>query len=310
MWRAVACVALTICAVGPSFAADNKLIDRVEVGRRILVQHGETVGDVVCIFCAIENRGNITGDALAIFGPVDNYGAIHGDATVLIGRLNNEADIDGDADTIVGPMILGPNATVGKDASVVGGKASVAPGALIRGKLEQSPTGGSLIPMLLFVPLTAGVVLAIVMSLICYSIMGQARVATVAEVLRVRPGLSFAAGLIAVVLFVCALWAFAQLHAGSLLLVAVVSIALFVSTVVGYTGLSLAIGNRLRAASPVAAIVVGAVIIGVAQAIPLLQFVFAFILLMFALGAAALTGFGTHPEWIEHRMGGPRAPVR
>jgi hypothetical protein len=301
---------LAICAVGSSFATDNKLVDRVQVGRRILVQHGEAVGDVVCVFCAIENRGNITGDAVAIFGPLDNYAAIHGDAAAIVGRMNNEADVDGDVDAIVGPLTLGPNATVGKDASVIAGKANIAAGALIHGKFDRSVMSGSALAFLLFVPLTAGVVLAIVVSLIGYTVLGQARVATIADVLRRKPGLTFVAGLIAVVVFVCALWAFAQLRAGSSVLVILVSIMLFVSTVVGYTGLSFAIGNRLRAASPVAAIVIGAIIIGVAQAIPVLQFIFGFILLMFALGAAALTGFGTHPEWMEQRMSGPTVPAR
>jgi hypothetical protein len=57
-------------------------------------------------------------------------------------------------------------------------------------------------------------------------------------------------------------------------------------------------------------VVIGAIVIAVAQAIPFLQFFLGFALLMFALGAAALTGFGTHPEWLERRIGAGPATQR
>jgi hypothetical protein len=311
MGRAILCIALTVAFLAPLRADDNnkKDNDRVHYGRPILVAKGETVhGDVVCIACPVVNRGTIEGDAVVLMSPLQNYGSIQGDGTVVVGPLVNEGEISGDASVIVGPLNVAGTGIIDKDATVVMGPANISPGAIVRGTVEHHAVTMSALALLIFAPLTIGVVLAIVLALVCYLVAGQARITVVAQAIRARPGMSFVAGLIAVVVFVFALWAFAQMHPVSTVLVTAISIALTVAMIVGYTGLSFAIGNHLRSSSPVAAVVIGAIVIAVAQAIPFLQFFFGFVLLMFALGAAALTGFGTHPEWLERGLGpGPAA---
>jgi hypothetical protein len=309
MWRVILSLLLLMCSAISMAAKDSSDDDRIRFGRPIVVENGTSVdGDVVCIACPIINRGAIRGDAVSILGPIENRGSIGGDGAVIVGSMHNDGEIGGDAAVIVGSLNVGPTGVVGKDATVVMGNANVAPGATVHGKFERSMIGGSAIALLLFIPLTIGVVLAIVLALICYSVAGQARIAIVADSVRRKPGLSFLAGLCAIVVFLFALWAFGHMHPISGLLVVAACIALVAMMIIGYTGLSFAIGNRLGNTSPVAAVVIGAIVIAVAQAIPVLQFVFGFALLMFALGAAALTGFGTHPEWIQDRIGSQAAP--
>lgn len=311
MGRAILCIALVVASLAPLRADDSgkKDNDRVHFGRPILVAKGETVrGDVVCIGCPVVNRGTIAGDAVVIMGPLQNEGSIQGDGAVIVGPLVNDGEISGDASVIIGALTVGASGIVDKDASAVMGPANISPGAIVRGTVEHHAVNASALALLVFAPLTVGVVLAIVVALICYLLAGHARIATVAQAVRVRPGMSFAAGLMAIVVFVFALWAFGHMHPISGALVFAVCIALTLAMIVGYTGLSFAIGNHLRSSSPVAAVVIGAIVIAVAQAIPFLQFLFGFVLLMFALGAATLTGFGTHPEWLERKMGpGPAA---
>lgn len=317
MGRAILRIALVVTFVvgwlAPLRADDNnrKDNDRVHFGRPILVAKGETVhGDVVCIACPVVNRGTIAGDAVVIMSPLQNHGSIQGDAAVIVGPLVNEGEINGDASVIIGALNVSGTGIIDKDVSVVMGPANISPGAVVRGTVEHHAVSMSALALLVVAPLTVGVVLAIVLALICYVVVGHARIATVAQAVRARPGMSFAAGLIAIIVFVFALWVFGHMHPISGALVVAVCIALTVAMIVGYTGLSFAIGNHLRSSSPTAAVVIGAIVIAVAQAIPFLQFFLGFALLMFALGAAALTGFGTHPEWLERRIGAGPATQR
>jgi len=310
MWRASAFLFLLLAIALPIFADDNGHEDRIRFGTAIVIEPGQSTGDVICIACPIINRGAVEGDAVVIMGSIENRGSISGDGVVVMGPLHNYSAIGGDVAVVAGALDLGPNASVGKDADIVMGSLNMASGSVVHGTIDRSMAHGSAIALLFFVPLTLGIVLAIVLGLICYSIAGQTRIAVVADTVRRKPGLTFVSGIGACVAFVFALWAFAHMRPLSGLLVIAASIAITVALIVGYTGLSFAIGTRLRQTSPVTAVVIGAIVIAVAQAIPVLQIFFGFALMMFALGAAALTGFGTHPDWIESRFAGPPSSAR
>ena len=56
------------------------------------------------------------------------------------------------------------------------------------------------------------------------------------------------------------------------------------------------------------AAVAGAVLVGVLQAIPLLGMFAVVMFGLLALGAAALTGLGTSPDWLAKRLANHPAP--
>ena len=108
--------------------------DRVQVGRSIVVEENEEVGDVVCIGCSIHVMGTC------------------GDVVAIGGSITIEGTVEGDAVTVGGGMHLGDNASVSGDVVTVGGGLSRHPNASIKG--EVSTQSGPLIFLGLFlVPL-------------------------------------------------------------------------------------------------------------------------------------------------------------
>ena len=72
--------------------------DRVSFGNRIVVNEGDSVGDVVCFLCSVESHGQITGDVVAFLGNVKSSQPIRGDVVALGGNvvLTDGASVDGD----------------------------------------------------------------------------------------------------------------------------------------------------------------------------------------------------------------------
>ncbi len=79
----------------PAFAGSN---DRVSFAQRIVVHQDESVSDVVCFLCTIENHGTIDGDVVSFLGGVKTEGPVHGDLVSFLGdvSLAGEGSIDGD----------------------------------------------------------------------------------------------------------------------------------------------------------------------------------------------------------------------
>jgi hypothetical protein len=115
-------VAVTLLS---TFATAEKSADRVQVGRPIVVQPGEKVGDLVCVACSIRVRGQTTGDVVAVAGSikVENGGEIAGDTVAVAGsiRLESGAHIGGDVVTVAGRLHRDPEAVIGGDATSMGG---------------------------------------------------------------------------------------------------------------------------------------------------------------------------------------------
>ena len=96
--------------------------DRVQVGRSIVVEENEEVGDVVCIGCSIRMMGTC-GDVVAIGGRVMIDGTVKGDVVTVGGgaHLGENADISGDVVTVGGGLWRHSNAAVKGDISTHSG---------------------------------------------------------------------------------------------------------------------------------------------------------------------------------------------
>ena len=98
--------------------------ERVQTGRDIWVQPGETTGDVTCLGCSIHVRGAVTSDAFACGGRivVEQGGSIAGDAATVAGNISvdNGGSIGGDAAAIGGAVQRLPQGVIGGDVDSLG----------------------------------------------------------------------------------------------------------------------------------------------------------------------------------------------
>ncbi len=286
--------ALSVCLVLLSAMAMAKSSggagDRVQMGRSIEVGPDETVGDAVCIGCSIHIAGRTMGDAVAIGGSVAVDGKVAGDAVAVGGgiRLGPESSVGGDVTSIGGSVHREEGATVGGDVSV---------------NHHLPVMGGAMgLGTLFLFGLIGTIPFAIVLTVLCYLILGQQRVEVMVMSLRARTGMTMLAGL--AVLFGAAIVAFLFPHTGTLkpVVVVAIAIAVCVTMVVGYTAVSLWAGRGVaKGAGPWGALIIGAIVVAVAQAIPIIG---AFVFIVFALaavGIAITTGFGTHQDWLAQR---------
>ncbi len=262
--------------------------DMVHVGKPINVAPGEAIGDAVCIGCSIHIAGRGNGDVVAVGGSVQVEGTVQGDAVVVGGSLR-----------------LGPGAVVHGDVSVVGGKLQRDPTARIDGEVSNPsmPFSTGSLALILLAPFLFLLFVGVLLSVLCVAVAGERRVEIIVSALRQHTGLALLAGLGVLVGFVILVSVFHWTGP----LAPLVSLALFVAllalAIVGYTGVSAWVGHGLApSAGLMGAVIAGAVLVGVLQAIPFLG-VFAILIFgLLALGGAALSGFGTDPEWLSQRL--------
>ncbi|HEY6413373.1 MAG TPA: hypothetical protein VIX42_06785 [Edaphobacter sp.] len=124
MRRQLLSIVLLLMALAPLPAFAKGDNDRVSIGSNVTVPEGESVGDIVCVFCSVHVRGDVSGDTV-----------------VLLGSLTVDSDrkINGDAAVIGGDLSMAENAQIGGDVSVVAGDANLASGASIHGSQTVLP---------------------------------------------------------------------------------------------------------------------------------------------------------------------------
>lgn len=266
--------------------------DQIHVGRNIYIEKDQTApGDLVCVGCSIVVHGNTGGDAVAVGGSVDV-----------------DSKMKGDIVTVGGTVRLGPGAEVGGDIVTIGGHLERDPAAVVHGSIEN-PVGGHGAGMFLgawFLGSLIGLIpLSIILALLCYAIAGDARVQNVASTLAMKTGWSLLAGVGVVVAAIALSVLFSRVSA---VLVAVLWFAVFVASILGWTGLSAWIGRRVSATStPLIMILIGALIVAVLEAIPIFGGFLLIFFLFFSLGSAVISGYGSAPGWMEQRLGPPPA---
>jgi hypothetical protein len=111
--------------------------DRVQIGRDIVVEPTDKVGDVVCILCSIHIRGQAAGDVVAVAGRI---------------VLETGAQVAGDVVAVGGGIRLESGTQVAGGVTAVGGGVRRDPLATIAGDLTALSGGGWML-LLVFVPL-------------------------------------------------------------------------------------------------------------------------------------------------------------
>lgn len=272
--------------------------ERIHIRQDVVVGAGEEAEDVICIGCSVRVLGEVTGDVVTVGGSIE---------------LEQDARIRGDAVAIGGGLRLGENARIGADAVAVGGPLDRHPSARIGGDAESIAASAgawllhSGLATLLFLGLLLVALTHLALVLLTYAIAGRQRIETVAYAAHARFGPALLAGL-----GICAA-AIALLVIGSLfgpltgLFSTVVLLGMLATLLLGYAGLSLWVGAKLAPQSaPVAMLALGALLITVLELVPGLGiFLFVFLVVL-ALGAAALTGWGTADDWLPQQFASRR----
>ncbi|MFQ5663036.1 MAG: hypothetical protein ACE5HL_04320 [Terriglobia bacterium] len=290
----------------PTAAGAEPSDDRVQVGQDIVVEADEVVTDAVCIGCSIRVRGRVSADAVAIGGSIKIGGSVGADAVAIGGGVEINGSVGTDAVAVGGDVRLGPEARVGGDVLAAGGEVKRDPRARIGGEVVSGRAAAAGLGSLLVFFLLICAAINLVLVLLAYGIAGAQRVETVAGTVRARAGLALLAGVGvlvgAVILFIIS----AFLGPATFILALLVSLALFITLVLGYSGLSWWLWRSLSPRSgPLAAVLLGAVVITILQLIPFAGFLIFLVFALLALGSAALSGYGTATNWLPQQLSTP-----
>lgn len=283
--------------------------DRVQSGEDITVEAEEHAKDVVCIFCSIRMLGQASGDVVAIFGDVEAAGPVGGDVVAVFGDVEVDGPVGGEVVATGGNIRLGPQAQVAGNVVSSGGKIERDPQAQVAGEVQSAPGPPAVgLAGLLVVVALIFLVTYLVLVLITFLIAGKQRVETIAATVRERGGLAALTGLGVLVAAIALFILSAFLGPVTPILAVLVALGLVVTLVVGYTGLSYWLGRALaKKMAPLAAALLGAVLITLLQLIPLLGFLLFLVFCLLALGCAALSGYGTSTQWLDRQFGRPAA---
>ena len=128
-------LAISVLLAAPALA--QKKSDRFQFNHDIIVEPGETSGDLECMNCSIFVRGEVAGDV----------SVIHGNVVIEQG-----AKVTGDVSTVLGDLRLQSGSQIQGDAAAVGGTVRRAPDATIRGDIT-SLGGAGWVVLIVFLPL-------------------------------------------------------------------------------------------------------------------------------------------------------------
>ncbi len=267
----------------PSVGWAQRRDDAIQFFEDIEVGEEETVGDAVCIGCSVRVRGTV-GHVVAVGGAVQVSGVVSGDAVAIGGtiRLEPGSKLEGDALAILGRVEKDPEAGIG-------------------GEITSLP-GPNLTVVFLWMALAIAV-FSLVLVLVTYLITGSKRVEVEAATLGEHAGLGLLTGLVLTTVIVISLVVSALMWPLTPFIVVLIGLALTITLLVGYTGVSLWIGRMLlRDSRPLLATLLGAVLITVLQLIPILGFLPFLVFFLLALGSASLSGYGSATNWLFGRF--------
>jgi hypothetical protein len=297
-WFAVFCFLMAAAVAAPMSAQRSSVElqageqskdwkDRVQLGSPIVIEADQARQNLICIACPVQVKGRAE-DVVVLFDSADIQGSLKGDLVVLGGNVR-----------------LGPAANISGDV-VVTGELQRAPEARVGGEVVQSPfkfraslLAGFFLTGLAFIPV------ALVASLLCYAVAGEGRISNVAAAFAYKPMMAFAAGAGVFVAAIALILLFQRMHPLTPWLIGAEALGFVAAMILGYTGLSSWMGRAVSVRPPLAAVLAGALIIVVAQAIPFLGAVVFLVFMLMALGSTALSGYGTSADWLDRRLGAP-----
>jgi len=284
--------AATLCLVGEArvCAAD----DIEQFARNVIVEPGQTTGDVVCFFCSVRVRGVVDGDVVVIGGGIEIEGSVAGDAVAPGGGIR-----------------LGPRAKVGGEVVAIGGPVEQDAGASVEGGVEFSPWA--------YVPGQRQIFLRSVVTLLglnfgllalAISILRRRRIEIMDNATRHRYVLIGGLGIAILMLFVILLVATNYTAQAQPFMVLIVSGVFAVTALAGGAGLSFCLGRALpHVQSWRQRALLGAGLLAGLQLIPVAGMVIFVVLAILAPGIATLSGFGSAEDWLPRRLWRRRAFV-
>ena len=294
--------------VGPKESIDD---NAVAVNGDLTVD-GSVNGNGVAVLGSATINGSVDGNGVAVMGPCTINGTVHGNAVAVMGnlRLGPNARVDGNAVSVGGNVIKDPSATVG---------GQVVP--IYFGVNPDSPEASSVWrhSILKGRPLALGVHfgiywilnLFIVAIYLLLALIFPNGVTKCADTLQYRPGVTFLTGFLAMlgmpVLFILLCVTVIGIP------VALIVLPLGISACIlfGKTALYALIGRSVlnKKVQPVAAVLVGVVIMLVLFLIPLLGLMLWFLVAFLGFSCALTTLFSKAPAPAAATPAAPVAPA-
>jgi hypothetical protein len=243
----------------------------------LVIEQGQTTGEVTCIFCSVVVRGTVDGDAVAVWGSVDVEGTVRGEVVAVGGsvHLHPDSHVTDDATAVAGRVLRDKGATTDADVTSLwflffpGQREFLTPGLLV------------------FVFFHVAVVLLVLL------VLRPRRADAIAAALRIRPWRAILAGVLSVSFVVTALSAFNLRGWLDSLVTIGLPLLLLLISVPGFAGICLALGQRIRPrSSPVAAALLGSLLLDAFSAIPLFGLAFATLCFALAVGASLVSRLG------------------
>ena len=283
--------------------------ERIMVGEDIVVTEDEVLREVVCFGCSIHVKGTVTEDAVAFGGNLEIDNLVEGDAVAIGGRVAVNGSVGGEIVAIGGDVDLSPGAAAGSEVVAIFGNVNGAGAAAVDGEIRSmfSPLR-KLLPLALtgVAAILLGLALFLLliqplMVLVAFVILGEDRIQVLANTIRQRAGLAFLSGI--GLIFCWTVLSFFIALSG--VWIPGVEVVFFVVLVVGYSGISYWVGRGMsKSSGPLAAALLGALLVTIFQAIPVIGWLGFAIFNMIALGSAVLSGFGTSTDWLVRRFQG------
>lgn len=105
----------------------------VSIGRDSVLAPGEQADSVVAILGSAISEGEVTDSVVAVLGDLRVSGSVHREAVAVLGNARIDGKVDGDVSAVLGNVDLGPDAEVGGNIIVVGGRLNRDPKAIVHG---------------------------------------------------------------------------------------------------------------------------------------------------------------------------------
>ena len=278
MTRGFALLLLIAAVSATAFAQPDPSQNRVKVLRDVIVESGETAGDVQCFMCSVHVHGHVAGDIITLGGGVFIDGKVDGDVIAIGGRIeaNSNSRTSGEAVALGGYITLQPG-------SSIGGNAESLPYFLIPGQYRPTFLGSLTLAMVNIFFVALG-----------YLVVRDKRAETASFAIERQPGSVFFTGFVCLALFYGLDWltrylGSAEIFASILLLVLLAAVA-----ATGATGL----GDWVaRLAFPqtrgIWACIGGVLALSLLELVPLLGMLVFALGLIVSIGASVVTRFGS-----------------
>lgn len=318
-------IALLIVAFAatPAFAQGTRPGDRICTGGTTTVRSDDTVNSVVLFGCGarIENGARVRKDVVSFGGNVviEQGVTVAGDVAVFGGNLSDAGEIQGDVTVFGGNITLDSTAVVAGNVTPMGGFLDRKEGAVVRGRTTQGRMPVPPVPPSSSFPLavggglfggTVGAVFGIVRGLLAALAIAAIGALTVSfwpqqtkqvgDVARDAALPSLGVGcLTTIVAFALGLLLIITICGIPITLVMWLAFAL--ASLVGWIAIGRLVGEKILDAAkaretwhtPVIAVVVGILLLGLIGVAPFVGGLVAFAIATMGIGAVVLTRFGT-----------------